>query len=137
MKRDDPALSELFNEVHRGDSPPSFDALFRAEVPAARLRRRWPLLAAAAIAVGVAVAIPLWSRGHSGGARPITASIEPPATSPEPLPPEVEKLATSLEDWRAPTDFLLDTPGADLLTETPRLGSPTVVRWPWSKEQNL
>ncbi|HKB08362.1 MAG TPA: hypothetical protein VKF61_08805, partial [Candidatus Polarisedimenticolia bacterium] len=42
---------------------------------------------------------------------------------PTPSDDEAVRLATSLGDWQAPTDFLLQTPAAEFLTSAPRLGT--------------
>ena len=41
--------------------------------------------------------------------------------SPPPLPPSAST-SPSLEQWRAPTDFLLQTPGRELLSGVPAFG---------------
>lgn len=65
---------------------------------------RW----AAALAVFTAAGLGLWL-GHAGGRhRPETAGGEKGA----------------LSHWVAPTDFLLDTPGIELLRSTPEIPGP-------------
>jgi hypothetical protein len=46
------------------------------------------------------------------------------AAPPEPAPAVDWQLAASLAAWRAPTDFLLNTPGRETLRTVPRLVSP-------------
>ena len=68
---------------------------------------RW-ILATAAIA-GIAAVVLMLSRG--------TPRVNVPDES-----------TVSLSTWRAPTDFLLQTPGRDLLATVPRLGMQTAPR---------
>lgn len=42
----------------------------------------------------------------------------------ERTPPAPVLAVPSLAQWRAPTDFLLDTPGRELLHSIPRIGEP-------------
>jgi hypothetical protein len=35
--------------------------------------------------------------------------------------PSIAETATSISEWRAPTDFLLRTPGSELIVSTPRI----------------
>jgi len=97
MHSDDDDLREAFAALRRedGKTAPSFEAL-RAR---ARPRRRAPLgglLAAASVAAAL---LGIVVRG------------------PDPPPPAAE-----LESWIAPTDFLLDTPGREILGTVPRIG---------------
>ena len=107
----DREIARLFEEQRRADeaAAPAFRELLarpRARrAPLARWIRR-PALAAAAVAV-VAAALLL--------RRP------PPPRAPESALPAV---ATTLASWKAPTDFLLQTPGAELLGRLPVLVSP-------------
>lgn len=90
----DDDLRQSLREAHRADHPPPLHAILsrgRRGSP----RRRWlaiPALAAVALAV-----VLLWPR--------------------RPPPPG---LALGGAVWTAPTDFLLDLPGGELLRETPR-----------------
>ncbi len=133
--RDDAALREAFGELGRGEAAgaPAFAQLMARPRPAttlgagaprrhqgegdARAQRRSlastslvrglvPRLAAAA-AVVVAAATGVWLGIESErGAVRVTRDVEPLAT------------------WVAPTDFLLDTPAAELLRTTPEIRGP-------------
>lgn len=122
---EDIQLAALLDEAHRGDAPPPFARLFVARPPGRRTRRRlaW---ASMAVAAAVALAIGLWPRSRSGPARPdfelARATSAPPDAA---VAARIDEMAASLDRWRAPTDFLLDTPGKELLTETPRLDDTT------------
>jgi hypothetical protein len=101
---DDSSLREQFAALRRSDAErtPSFERVL------ARTRRQSPRLvgglALAASAVIAAVAVSLfWFPRHPGSH---SAETDTPM----------------LADWRAPTDFLLDTPGRALLTTIPDLG---------------
>jgi len=100
-------LRERFERLRAEDArgAPSFSALLqrgRSRVPAARVSRLRPILALAAV---LALAALL---------------VSPRRTAP-PSVPSTPPLA--LDHWRAPTDFLLDTPGRQLLGEVPSFGS--------------
>jgi hypothetical protein len=106
----DREIAQLFEEQRRADeaSAPAFrDLLARRRAPKAPLMG-WiwgPAVAAAAVLVVVAVL--LLDRPHP---RPVPAS---------PLP----AVAVMLAAWKAPTDVLLRTPGAELLSGVPTLVS--------------
>lgn len=94
---DDSDLRQAFAVLRREDAQgaPAFDAV-RGRVRPRRLAPVAGLLAAASVAVailGIVVRRP-----------------DPP------LPP------TSMGEWIAPTDFLLDTPGREILETVPRFG---------------
>ena len=88
----DDELRRFLREAHAGDDPPDF----RAQLARARTRRaprrRFLLLAPAAVAVALVL---FWSR--------------------RPTPPAAVDLR-----WSEPLAFLLEVPGADLLRDTPR-----------------
>ena len=55
-------------------------------------------------------------------------SKHPPASrAPVPAPSSAK---ASLESWRSPTDFLLETPGSELWREMPRLTEPLPANLP-------
>jgi hypothetical protein len=90
-------LKSEFEElrVHERARVPDFEALL-AEVPR-RVRHARLLAGSVAIAAAIA-AILLWPRHIHHEVTPL-----------------------SITQWRAPTDFLLNTPGSDLLGELPPL----------------
>ena len=117
MTNEDPDLREIFAGLRREDerAAPPFQRLWRAAVrrdAMAPVRTRW-ILATAGIA-GIAAVVLMLSRGT------------PPVNVPD-------ESTVSLSSWRAPTDFLLQTPGRDLLATVPRLGMqppPDVIKEP-------
>ena len=104
-------LRELFESARRRDeaSAPRFHALLRRERPTERAVRLPLALRLAAIAIVLAVVGLLAVSGRV--ARP---TVAPPVTG--------EFLSSAR--WSGPTDFLLATPGRDLLRSTPRIGAP-------------
>jgi hypothetical protein len=103
-KDDDTDLRSAFEALRREDAAraPSFEALLRKAPRSADRRRPW-LVPAVTGAVAAAA---------------LTVAIVSVARRPEPrLPPPV-----SIEEWTAPTDFLLQTPGRELLETVPRIG---------------
>lgn len=110
-RQDDGAdLRAAFAVVRREDAAgaPPFEAVLAASRRATHRRRPWlvPALTGTMAAVVVAVAV-------------LTV-----ARRPEPRPP----WAPSIEDWTAPTDFLLETPGMELLETVPSIGEVPTVR---------
>lgn len=123
MKNDehhnDASLAALFEQLHRDDAPPPFARLYRGE-DSRGVRRRplWAGLATATAFVAIAaIAIPQCFPRHS-------SLLETEWT-------------TASSDWEAPTDFLLETPGMQVLTTTPSLGSDAVTSWPGEEETKL
>lgn len=106
---DDRHLRELFRAGLREDSAgaPAFRELRRRSHPrsdtVSRVRLPRPILAALVVVLAVTVAYL-----RRGGPQP------PPATQP----------LLSDVSWKGPTDFLLETPGRELLRSTPRIGAP-------------
>jgi hypothetical protein len=109
-------LRRLFRELHEDDPPaPEYRSLAAGDGsshvarprPGRRVVARAAWAAAAAAAAG-AVILALSLRG-----RP----------APAPGEDEMLRLAASLRNWEAPTDFLLTTPGAEFLQSAPRLGT--------------
>ena len=96
----DEKLRVALQTAHHDERPPVFDALMarQATVPA---RRRWALASSTALATVAACALVIWNvRDACPGAAPTT-------------------VAYSFGNWQAPTDFLLETPGRDLLSTVP------------------
>jgi hypothetical protein len=105
----DTELRRLFRELARTDetSAPSFRELrarARASDLGGRRNRSARLVAALALVGALAVALSL---------------LFPPRGE---RPGEVVTGSLSLSSWSAPTDFLLETPGRELLDSTPRIG---------------
>ncbi|MGH7701233.1 MAG: hypothetical protein ACREMJ_12045 [Gemmatimonadales bacterium] len=109
MTEPDRDLQELFDSLrrHAASAAPSF----HATLAAARRRalRSRPLRLVATLAAGVVILLL---------AVTVVGRREPPVGA-------VDLAATS---WQAPTDFLLQTPGADLLRTVPALGTTTLER---------
>jgi hypothetical protein len=99
MSDDDRDLRNRFARLRSEDRshvPP-----FHPPVAGNASRSRWPIGIAIAAAIAL-VALVLTQR------------------DPRPLVP----VDLSVAAWRSPTDFLLDTPGRDMLRRVPVLGSP-------------
>lgn len=112
---DDAELREQFQRLKRQDEgmAPSFSSQWDELNPRARTYRGWTLnyrLAGAALAIlllaGILLAI--HNRGQARLAKPPEATL------------------AELSGWRAPTDWLLRTPGGQLLQTVPRLGEPLI-----------
>lgn len=104
----DQDLTDAFARLDATVWRPSFDALTGHQARRRRRRQRWATVAVAAILVmPVPAALVLWSR------RSDAIDFERFA--------ELTGLDPSSVTWRAPTDFLLDTPGRALLSDLPRL----------------
>jgi hypothetical protein len=88
---DDEELRRRIGDAHRDDAPPTFAAMMK------RPRRRRLSLALAPVGFAVATALAL-------------VLMRPP---PSPL-------ASLYVESRGPLDFLLQTPGGELLRETPQ-----------------
>jgi hypothetical protein len=101
----DADLRERFARLRMelADRMPGFAAIGQRPRPPQGVRFPFPLLAGAGAAAALAAFLLL---------RPSTPVAPPPARA---VPP-------SLGEWRAPTDFLLQTPGRDLLSRLPTLG---------------
>ena len=107
---DDERLRDLFRDADRAQraGAPSFAGLLR--VSPQRPRRhdayRLALLATAASILLVGVGVVIHSLRERG-----------PALSPP------DSFFSSVR-WEGPTDFLLETPGKEILDTTPRIGAP-------------
>jgi hypothetical protein len=109
---DDPReaeLHQLFAARERRDeaAAPGFERLLGR--PARARVGRWSWAAAAALLL-VLIAVGIVWRARSSETPPRTAAI-----------PAQPTLAT----WKAPTDFLLNVPGGELLNSTPRFPDPS------------
>lgn len=116
-KDDDTDLRAAFEVLRRGDAAgaPSFQALLEEASRRAHRRRPWLV---PAVTWGVAAAA-------------LTVAIVTVARRSEPrLPPSV-----SIEQWIAPTDFLLETPGRELLETVPRIGEVASIGPPEVTEE--
>ena len=111
MTPDDRDLRERFAALRAEEQrrAPRFSAVWAAaeDRRGRRQGRRAGLRLAAAFAGAalLTLAVFVW--------RP--SSPPPPAPGSEPVPP-------SITEWRAPTDFLLETPGREVLRTVPRFG---------------
>ncbi len=110
---DDSGLRKFFQEAREADetSAPDFQRIRRraAGGQATSRRLRWGLIALpAAAALAVALGLLVAGRGSDTPSR-------------ETVPSEVSALA--LDEWTAPTDFLLETPGRELLGSFPPIGA--------------
>lgn len=95
---DDADLRQAFDVLRREEAKaaPVFEAV-RARARPRRLTPLGGLLAAAFVAAAILGIV---------------------VRRPHPLPP-----AASMEEWIAPTDFLLATPGREILQTVPRIGN--------------
>ena len=116
---DDDALRDRFAVLRREEreSVPEFASLWRSRVRAPRGKVRWVVAAACVLIVLAAVLRP--RSGKRG---------------PEGVP------VASITEWRAPTDFLLETPGRELLRTVPEIGEwrgYTAARVPRTKPSQV
>ena len=97
----DDRLRRRFAALRREEDQqaPEFATLWRARAGARRRQARW---FAAAACMLVALLALLWIR-----------SVQ---RRPD------DKTVASITEWKAPTDFLLETPGRDLLRTVPEIG---------------
>jgi hypothetical protein len=105
---DDAGLRRLFQEAREADeaSAPRFGAVPRRRIP---IYRRWREYATASVVAALALVVALFVRPQ--------APEGPPSNA---VPVETNVL--TFERWTAPTDFLLETPGRELLSSTPAIG---------------
>jgi hypothetical protein len=101
LRAGDDALRERFAALRREEErrAPEFASLWPGRVRAQRGKTRWLVAAACALTVVAAV---LWLRSILH--KPADVSV------------------ASLAEWKAPTDFLLETPGRELLRTVPEIG---------------
>jgi hypothetical protein len=109
-KDDEADLRAAFAVVRSEDAAaaPSYEAVLAASRRIPQRRRPWlvPALTGTMAAAVVAVALVA-----------VTRRPEPRLPSP-----------VSIEEWTAPTDFLLETPGRELLETVPNIGKVPTVR---------
>jgi len=105
---DESDLRKAFAALRREDATeaPAFEALLARARPPGGRRGLLPLLGGLAAVSAVAVVLAVMAGRRPG-----------PAPSP----------AASIEQWIAPTDFLLRTPGYEILQTTPRIGASPVL----------
>ena len=117
---DDRDLDERFQALRREetDSTPAFRRVWNGAVRMAGARRAHGLILIRWIAAAAAVTVIAGAAVLDRGASRMTA---PPAGR------ALDDLAWPLAQWRAPTDFLLRTPGRDLFTTVPRIGMPATA----------
>ena len=103
MNDDDRELRELFSRLKREDRArvPSY------RTPVARVAPRWR--PAARLAVAAAIVL-------------IALVIGRPDRTPPTMARQLVDLGAA--SWKSPTDFLLITPGSELLRSMPAVGSP-------------
>ena len=109
MIDDDPELRKRFEELRSEEArfAPRFD-------PDRRSRTRIMPARLAAAAAGLVVVFLGIGVGLRDRDRHVTFDT-------------ADRLAVrSVESWRSPTDFLLDTPGSDLITTSPTIPDPAV-----------
>ena len=104
----DDDLREAFAALRREDAArtPTFDALLAGAAGEARRGPRHPLWSVGGLAVAAAVLVAVI----------VGVRVRRPAPMPSPM--------VSLEQWTAPTAFLLRTPGLEILETVPRIGGP-------------
>ena len=112
----DEDLKSVFEEIRVEDaqSAPSMEDVLRAGDARRSTRIRWlrPMRLAAAVGAAVLLALVLLVPGRSR----------------QPAEPGPEIGSESPVMWRAPSDFLLATPGAEVVSDLPRLGRPTLIQ---------
>jgi hypothetical protein len=113
-------LKKFFGDLHEADDPPAppYRSLIRATdsqagIPPVRTAPLPGALVALTRGLALAVTVGALLLALRGGSRPT------------PGDDEALRLATSLGEWQAPTDFLLQTPAAEFLRSAPRLGTGT------------
>ena len=103
MNDDDRELRELFSRLKQEDRArvPSF------RMPSAREAPRWGPMARVAVAAAIVL---------------IALVLLRPDRTPPTMTRQLVDLGTP--GWQSPTDFLLITPGSELLRSVPAVGSP-------------
>lgn len=103
----DERLRAFFREAHADDRPPPFRRLARATAAPPRPRiGRWRSALAATAVAAIALGIGWWATQPVGDDAPLSEADQ-------------IALARELSSWDAPLDFLLETPGSELLTAPP------------------
>lgn len=111
----EPDLRERFARLRAEDSASA--PAFSLKRPARAPRRQVPAWAMATAAAASAVAV-LWLTTADGNGNGPAAGLDLSTTA-----------------WVAPTDFLLETPGRDLLRALPRIGAVGYAAQPVTPEQ--
>ena len=149
------AIRQLYRDQRQADESlaPHFGATLEAAVSKRKKDRSGRLILRLAVAVvglvavaGIALLLlgrPSHEQAPVAGLAPSESGIKPPATPGEPSsastpsPPKPprrarphrqlpERGAALISQWRSPTDFLLRTPGDELLRSVPRVGASAV-----------
>lgn len=114
---------ERLRKANESSAPPFHMTLTSArDGHASRRAPIGPLLAAATLLL-VLVGLTVFQSSH------------PPA--PRPLVSAPSSAKASLESWRSPTDYLLETPGSELWRETPRLTEPFPANLPTDSPSSM
>jgi hypothetical protein len=128
---DDSLLREQFARQRRAEeaSAPRFEEV----IGLARRRRNpgiWRLAMAASITLAaVTIAVTIAMTIAMKIAVPVmTARMRHQPQPPTSQPPTIAAANLKLADWRSPTDFLLDTPGRELLDTVPDIGRKPSMR---------
>jgi hypothetical protein len=105
-------LRQAFAALRREDAEqaPPFDGVLTAAQLRRGRRRLAPVLGGLAASVAAIVIVVV-----------VVAVRHPPSTPPP---------AAGIEQWTAPTDFLLRTPGREILETTPRIGARPFLALP-------
>lgn len=101
---DDSRLRDSFASLRRSEEArtPSFERVI-GRAPGRFSRRFWGLTVASTVLLAAVTVLVFW-----------VSNPRQPSTN--------HAAAPMLADWRAPTDFLLDTPGRELLHTIPEIG---------------
>ena len=114
MSERDSALRAALKRSQRSTHLPAFDEVWSAAQASRRGQFARVLLAAAVLVTTawlLVASVKPW-------AEPLHAKAVLPTAAPLVVPPVV----LALSDWRAPTDFLLETPGLELMATVPVVG---------------
>src|SRR5688500_5459922 len=121
----DPELRRRFEALKNDEQrlAPPFEGLFRARATGAL--RRFPRLAAATALLLIFIAVPIAVRRWSD--RAVRAySVRPESSWAAGTTGVPGARCAPLQCWRAPTDFLLATPNAELLRSLPEIGTTSI-----------
>lgn len=112
----DARLRRIFTEFHSAEdsNPPAFDESWNRATKIARTNRRARLFRIAAGLVACSALLAFWWLRDPDRHRPQVADHDIS---------ESIQLAESLSRWQGPLDFLLETPGIELLREVPTTSS--------------
>jgi len=125
--RDDDLRRVVRHAAAPGRVPPFGRLWAAAKRRPATSARRWPWIAAAAAAAAVGLVVLVRSPEPPLRARPVL-----PTPNPVVVPAEV----VALTHWQGPLDVLLDTPGVDVLSAGPAIGTlPAWASTSWMTER--